>query len=65
MVASQSLGNAMSRDLPSTPVDASTPGEAERRKPYSKPQITAYGRVEDMTRAGGKSPGEPKNRPRG
>ena len=54
----------MSRDLPTTPVDQTAP-EAGCRKPYAKPQITAYGRVEDMTRAGGKTPGEPRGRPKG
>ncbi len=54
----------MSRDLHSTPVESTLP-EAGQRKPYAKPQITAYGRVEDMTRSGGKTPGEPKGRPKG
>jgi len=29
------------------------------RKPYSKPELLVYGRIEDMTRASGKSGKEP------
>lgn len=53
----------MSRDLPSKSEQPSSP-ETGQRKPYAKPQITAYGRVEDMTRSGGKTPGEAGNRPK-
>lgn len=54
----------MSRELPVMPDDHAAPAEARSKKPYAKPQITAYGRVEDMTRAGGKTPGEPRGRPK-
>lgn len=54
----------MSRDLPSTPVVTSPTAESGRRRPYRKPEIVAYGRVEDMTRSGGKTPGEPKSKPK-
>ena len=30
------------------------------RKPYSKPELLVYGRIEDMTRASGKSGKEPR-----
>lgn len=52
----------MTRDLPDTPENPLASGEAGQRKPYAKPQITAYGRVEDMTRSGGRTPGEPRGR---
>lgn len=34
------------------------------RRPYRKPELIAYGRVEDMTRAGKKSGSEPSKKPR-
>ncbi|NUP07089.1 MAG: hypothetical protein HOW73_13625 [Polyangiaceae bacterium] len=34
------------------------------RRPYRKPELIAYGRVEDMTRAGKKSNSEASKRPR-
>lgn len=55
----------MSCELPIMPDDHAAPADAKSRKPYAKPQITAYGRVEDMTRAGGITPGEPRGRPKG
>ena len=55
----------MSCDLPETSVHPVVSCERTGRKPYTKPQITAYGSVEDMTRAGGKSPGEARSRPKG
>jgi hypothetical protein len=54
----------MSCDLPETSVEPVTPPQTGGRKPYTKPQFTAYGRVEDMTRAGGRTPGEPRGRPK-
>ncbi len=37
---------------------------ARPRRPYRKPELVAYGRVEDMTRAGKKSGQEASKKPR-
>ncbi len=37
---------------------------ARQRRPYRKPELVAYGRVEDMTRAGKKSGQEASKKPR-
>lgn len=54
-----------SSSLPSQSGSGSTPPAAPAaRRPYRKPELVAYGRVEDMTRAGKKSGSEPSKKPR-
>lgn len=43
--------------------DGATPTKVARR-PYQKPELISYGRVEDMTRAGKKSGKEASKKPR-
>lgn len=59
--------------MDSTPLDPKVATEAAgtdiqrvgEKRIYSKPVLVAYGRVVDMTRAGGPSAGEARGRPFG
>jgi len=44
--------------------DANAQGPKPARRPYRKPELVAFGRVEDMTRGGSSSGGEPSKTPK-
>ncbi|MFO0555104.1 MAG: hypothetical protein U0271_42395 [Polyangiaceae bacterium] len=50
--------------LPSAADASPTGSPTVSRRPYRKPELTAYGRVEDMTRAATKSGSEAGGKPR-
>lgn len=62
MTRSSSLPNQSGSG--STVPAASVAAARLARRPYRKPELIAYGRVEDMTRAGKKSGSEPSKKPR-
>jgi len=44
--------------------DSKPNGLQPTRRPYRKPELVAFGRVEDMTRGGSSSGGEPSKTPK-